>query len=621
MQNATNRKLRFTPTACVLTSLIVGAASVASEITFETRALTGTDGPLGPGLGAGVTFGASILSSTFSYPPRLNGAGQIVFRGRFFGSTGGIGSFFSEGGGASLVPVAVTGDPAPGTAADITFSRVEVPSLNDAGQIAARGILTGPGVDDTNDEGIWSEGGGSGLVLVAREGNQAPGTPAGVNFSSFESPLLNAAGQIAFIATLTGPGVDNTNDQGIWFEGGGPGLVLIAREGDQAPGTPVGVNFDGLNYLVLNAAGQIAFNGSLTGAGVDATTNRSGIWSGGGGVGLALIARDGDQAPGAGPGAIFSDFSDFLAGSVYPRLNDAGQIAFVATLAGSGVDDSNDEGIWATDTGGVLHMVLRTGDQAPGTDDGVSFSDFLSSEFRLNGAGRIAFSAALTGPGLDNTNDDGVWLGGGGSGLALVVRTGNQAPGTPIGVNFSSLGIRALNDAGQISVRGSLTGPGLSNADRSGIWATDPDGLLQLIFRSGDLFDVSNDPMIPDLRTIGTGPWTQGASLNEAGQLAFRLDFTDRSGGLFVASFADPSASTFNLTITPATAPANGYDFEWNSQPGKVYDLVTSTDLATPVTQWPVHASYGDIPATGTTTTLTAVPADGPQRFFAVVEK
>ncbi|MGF1633338.1 MAG: DUF488 domain-containing protein, partial [Phycisphaerae bacterium] len=32
------------------------AALASTAITYETRALTGTDGPLGPGLGAGVRF-------------------------------------------------------------------------------------------------------------------------------------------------------------------------------------------------------------------------------------------------------------------------------------------------------------------------------------------------------------------------------------------------------------------------------------------------------------------------------------------------------------------------------------------------------------------------------------
>jgi hypothetical protein len=88
----------------------------------------------------------------------------------------------------------------------------------------------------------------------------------------------------------------------------------------------------------------------------------------------------------------------------------------------------------------------------------------------------------------------------------------------------------------------------------------------------------------------------------------------------------EPTHESFQLMITSNGA---NFDFSWNSQAGKVYDLVTSTDLATPILTWPVYdpdgpggnAPLGDIPATGTTTTLTALAGDGPTRFFSIVEK
>ncbi len=85
--------------------------------------------------------------------------------------------------------------------------------------------------------------------------------------------------------------------------------------------------------------------------------------------------------------------------------------------------------------------------------------------------------------------------------------------------------------------------------------------------------------------------------------------------------------STFQVVITPNGA---NYDFEWNSKTGKLYDLLTSTDLATPIASWPVYdpdgpggaAPLGDIPSAGpTTTTLTGVSSSDPRRFFSVREK
>jgi hypothetical protein len=81
---------------------------------------------------------------------------------------------------------------------------------------------------------------------------------------------------------------------------------------------------------------------------------------------------------------------------------------------------------------------------------------------------------------------------------------------------------------------------------------------------------------------------------------------------------AIPARSTFQLTITPN---GGNYDFSWESQPGKAYDLLTSLDLATPVAEWPVYdALYEGIPSAGETTTLTAVPSADPRRFFAMRE-
>jgi hypothetical protein len=71
------------------------------------------------------------------------------------------------------------------------------------------------------------------------------------------------------------------------------------------------------------------------------------------------------------------------------------------------------------------------------------------------------------------------------------------------------------------------------------------------------------------------------------------------------------------LTITPAVAPATGYDLEWNSIPGKAYNLRTSTDLAGPIGGWETLQS--DILATPPSN-LVNVQIDGPRRFYVVEE-
>src|SRR5262245_61756886 len=71
------------------------------------------------------------------------------------------------------------------------------------------------------------------LRTVALSGDAAPGVEAGVKFSTFGSftptPVLDNSGHVAFIGHLSGTG-SNSNDTGIWSEGGGNGLALVARE-------------------------------------------------------------------------------------------------------------------------------------------------------------------------------------------------------------------------------------------------------------------------------------------------------------------------------------------------------------------------------------------------------
>ena len=119
--------------------------------------------------------------------------------------------------------------------------------------------LFGREVTPSNDEGVWSEAFGM-LSLVAREGSQAPGTPAGANFDYITLPVLNDESRVAFSASLLRGrgGVTSSNDTGIWSEGSGT-LARVAREGGSAPGTPAGTLFGEFNVydvLALNAAGR-----------------------------------------------------------------------------------------------------------------------------------------------------------------------------------------------------------------------------------------------------------------------------------------------------------------------------------------------------------------------------
>ena len=522
------------------------APALAAPLSFDTRALSGQPAP---GTEPGVNY------SGFGRPA-INGAGKTAFEAALTGfgvdRTNNVG-LWSEAAGAIGSPalIARTGNAAPGTEPGVNYSFLNIPVLNVAGQTAFLGFLNGTGLDGTNIFGIWSEAAGAigSPALIARAGDAAPGTEPGVNYSFFNNPVINGAGQTAFFATLTGTGVDGANDRGLWSEAAGAigSPALIAREGDAAPDTEPGVNYSFFNNPVINGAGQTAFFATLTGTGVD-STNNEGIWSEtAGAIGSpALIARSSDAAPGTEPGVNYRGFAT-------PAINGAGQTAFLATLTGAAVDATNDRGIWSEAAGaiGSPALVARTGDAAPGTEPGVNYSSFIGPV--LNGAGQTAFLATLSGTGVDAaTNAVGIWSEAAGAigSPALIARTGDAAPGTEPGVNYSFLNRPVLNGAGQTAFFARLIGSGVDSTNGSGIWATDPDGQLTLVIRLGDRFDIDDDPFNEEFRTVASVNIFENtgnedgrpSSFNDAGQLAFSATFTDGSSGVFVATIPEPTS-------------------------------------------------------------------------------
>ena len=363
--------------------------------------------------------------------------------------------------------VALTGDPAPGTPRDVKFSTFHGdPVIDGAGHSAFMARLTGPDVDASNDQSLWSEGTGSSALLV-RQGNQAPGLPEGLLFATCYagflcSAFMNDVGDTTFLISLS-DGSDT-----IWVHRSGS-LNLVAREGTQAPGLPAGVNFARLFGPLINDAGQTAFSSFLEGPGVD-ETNRFAVWSEGLGS-LAVVARLGDPAPGTPEGVVFSGSGSQLLASW--AIGGAGQTPMRAFLSGPGVIPGvggNARGIWSGGPGS-LELVARAGDPAPGLGEGVNFDRFLIAlTLMTNGAGQTSFFAYLIGPDVDDLNDGSIWSEGSGS-LAMVAREGSRAPGTEEGVNFLSLIPGAmLNGAGQTAFRASLIGPG-DQTIGGGVWS------------------------------------------------------------------------------------------------------------------------------------------------------
>ncbi|MEO0587065.1 MAG: choice-of-anchor tandem repeat NxxGxxAF-containing protein [Planctomycetota bacterium] len=512
---------------------------------------------------------------------------------------------------ADFTTVVLTGEQAPNAAPGVVFRGLSAPVLNSAGETAFLASVTGPGVDQSNDSGIYSQGTGT-LNHVAREGDQAPGAAQGVVFSQFSTvPALNAAGQTAFGAALSGSGVDDSNDYAIYSNATGA-LNEVARTGGQAADADPGVVLRSLGDFALSAAGNTSFQALLTGPGVDRLVpNDDGIYREMGGT-VRQVARENGQVPGAAPGTTFGSFGlrafntagettlnvtliatdadspntsgifseasgtfqqvvpwraqapDAAPGVLLRRESGlapsaGGQTAFLAELDGFEADGLGRYGIYSGGPGG-LRKVARVGEQAPDAPEGVVFSSVNRASFfgtipthMTNAAGETAFLGFLTGPNVDSTNSVGIYGEGTGT-LREVARAGGQAPGAALGVVFSGFDGFELNLAGQTAFQASLVGTDVTDVNDRGIYATDLDGQLIEIIRKGQLFDVDDDPLIDDLRTIAwaqlrtpvsalltsssasAGPDVRDSSFNDLGQIAFAAGFTDGTSGVFISN-------------------------------------------------------------------------------------
>lgn len=195
---------------------------------------------------------------------------------------------------------AIRGQPAPGTAGNFDFS--DQPAANTAGTFVFRATTTDAGAS----MGLWSVT-ASGFAPIAVVGTPAPGAPSGASFVEFGlQPTVAAADTVAFWARISGGGVSPAEDTGIWTATP-QGLAVVAREGDAVAGQ-TSLFIGPIGQHPAAGGGTVAFTSNLLGLGVDASNN-SGVWARIGGA-LLLLGREGAQAPRLPSGVAFAGFSE-----------------------------------------------------------------------------------------------------------------------------------------------------------------------------------------------------------------------------------------------------------------------------------------------------------------------
>ena len=293
-----------------------------------------------------------------------------------------------DAGGSGLYTAGPVGSPVQKAVTGPQFSSLDSSSvgINAGGTVTFQGTATATGASE-----IYTAAPSGTVTRVAT-------TQSGGGFVGLLQPSINAGGTVAFI------GFPSAGVTSVYAAPPGGSPTVIA-----SPGGTI-TNF--AHTVPINAGGTVAFFASVTG-----------------GEGVYTLAPGGSPVQVANTAGAFNDF--FNQGRV--ALNDAGKVAFVASL------DAGGQGLYTVTPGGSPVEIANTAGP---------FSSFGSPS--INALDVLTFSADLDAGGRDF-----YVLPPGGS-FTRLIGTGDPLDGSTVaGFTFPS-NRYALNDAGQIAFTASF---------------------------------------------------------------------------------------------------------------------------------------------------------------------
>ncbi|CAG0971008.1 hypothetical protein PHYC_01248 [Phycisphaerales bacterium] len=360
-------------------------------------------------------------------------------------------------------------------------------------------------------------------ATYARIGGQAATLPAGVQYGSFANLAYGASGQVAFVVSLNGGAY--TFRRALYADHLGP-LTPWLIQNNAAPGLS-GQSITTIGGISFNTAGRLACKIGISSGGA-VYTDHSGA--------LSPVAWTGMSVPGAGTLSTIPEIA------VAPSFNSSGRVAFRSFLTSGNAGHFSDRS-------GTMQILAFQGMAIPGVAGSQFNSLATTPQPVLNNGGDVAFACEGW---FSGVNYDLVFISRPGGGQ-MVAREGLP---TPIGggVNFAAIDYASvrLNNAGQLAFVSSLAGSGVNSSNDRALFATESaTGPLVAVLREGQVIDVHGDGSV--LRTVGAfefsipndtrhDPWSGIASgagaFNDFGTLAFQINFTDGTQGVFAATVA-----------------------------------------------------------------------------------
>jgi hypothetical protein len=472
--------------------------------------------------------------------------------------------------GTSSAPFGVPGD---------LFTTLSSPTISQNGVVGFTAV-TGPTLDGpfTNNVFTWHNEQGA---LIARSGQLLADHPTLIS-TRFGTPVISDAGELAFWADSThgnamvagSPGslhlialaLAESPPQGNWVSGVGElnvplfsrsgrlgfeadnqsmrrvyagtssGVSLAFQVGAHPPGLPSETTFNLISNSKMDDSGNVVALGELFGGGFNGDL----ALLSGGPDGLRTVSAPGLPAPGGG---VYTD------GVSPPNVNGSGVFGLREGLTiGSPAGP-----VRVAATVGTFdnrHVIAFENDPAPGVPN-----HFLASFDApvINHSGHAALpGVAWAGPG--NPTLEGIWVDST-SELTRRALAGDPVDNLPNGwtmggLNGASNAKFLFNDRDQIAFLGTTrlnAGPLVTT-----LLASLPDGELLAIARRGYEFEVApgDSRVVTDIGLFGSevfgaivglgGDDGYGTALNDRGDLAFALYFTDGSSGIFVTTIPAP---------------------------------------------------------------------------------
>lgn len=450
------------------------------------------------------------------------------------------------------------------------------PQISQSGDVWFYAVLNGSAVPSGTSHAVFC-GTGQALQPMWRQGTQAIGLPHGVYFSGLTGMQINAVGEVAFIASLTGTGVQpGVNDRGVW-KGDASGAVCIAREG-----TPVNLaGYPNTNIRWLTSTkvsspevlGPVIISGSIDtpglGSGVPCVLQQSST-----GFQPAMLANT--QLSDAAPGTLIL--------LTTPIVSPGGIGAYQTTLTGPGVTTVTVNGIPIVTnkaiTAGIGQQhrtIARTGFQVPTEAAGVAYSMVWGGTARMsvNSNGMVAYSASMVGPGIAIGSNWGIWTDRNGQ-VSRVARLTDPAP-IP-GATIGSLGLSSgasfvtLTEDDAVVFTSMIMGTGISSAN-NGTIIHSRNGVRKLVARGGVDLSVLPAGVRIQNSNLGLGARVgssghvalaaklEGTGVNSASDAAVFLWTPDHEPGLRLVCREGDRVGNYRITTLSQT----GSDLHVNS--------------------------------------------------------